>query len=444
MPPTHARSPKGTIAKPALRTNRNFQRPPNMNKDKTQTTILWRGIIRVASANVLALFALIVLVGEGSLSIIAALAPSDARGPIFYTMVGLLGTVISAVTLLGSKNPQILIWNRNSNSRPRALEVLNDHEKKEILELNKGAVEGADAPPLSPDKWTIQLHQLRSVLYQSSRYAAPAYYLDTNLNIIDWNVAFEVIFQRILHKIRMRHVNHFIAELMNAADVFDRARDFTEQSRRGELPLVHIEPLIYDSGAYGIVEFEKVACQLNDPNGDLKAWAVCLMLKQIQWETFRDELRRRLREHKLWSIYAASYDAILLEFPLYRELLSEVIQGVPLTERHVLDLGAGTGNVTRMLLERGHRVTALENNQPMIEKFLAKKLDATGKLVLNKGSAENFDSLKPGSFDSVVSVNVLYALNDPAGCIRNVARILRPEGPLRSPRPTLRRNWIRC
>jgi len=105
-----------------------------------------------------------------------------------------------------------------------------------------------------------------------------------------------------------------------------------------------------------------------------------------------------------------------------------VLKGIPQNAKHVLDVGAGTGNVSKNLLNRGHRVTAIENNQSMVDKILSKKLDATGKFALSKDSAEGLETLKNETFDAAVAVNVLYALDDPLGCIRNVARVLKPGG----------------
>jgi 2-polyprenyl-3-methyl-5-hydroxy-6-metoxy-1,4-benzoquinol methylase len=305
---------------------------------------------------------------------------------------------------------------------------LPETEKARLIEENKGAVIDAEKAPLSPDDLTRQLLQLRSVLYQAPRFSTPTYYLDKHLSVIHWNVAFELIFRPILHKIRRRHVNYLIAELANHDAVFDHARAFTENLKKGELPLVDIEPLVYDSASYGVVEFEKVAAQLTDADANLKAWSVALFLKTIDWDMYLPDLQQRLRDDKLWGIYAVSYDAVLSEFTLYRRLIEEVIQGIPAGAKRILELGAGTGNVTRALLQRGYDVTAVENNPFMLEKMSAKKLEQTGRLHVNMEAVESIDLLERGNFDAVVAVNVIYALDDPYGCIRKVAQALKPRG----------------
>jgi len=105
-----------------------------------------------------------------------------------------------------------------------------------------------------------------------------------------------------------------------------------------------------------------------------------------------------------------------------------VIAGVPKDAGRVLELGAGTGNVTRELLRRGYRVTALENNPFMLEKMAAKRLGNIGNLTVNMESVEQLDLIDQRNFDAAVAVNVVYALEDPFRCFRKVANVLTQGG----------------
>jgi 2-polyprenyl-3-methyl-5-hydroxy-6-metoxy-1,4-benzoquinol methylase len=387
----------------------------------------WASIIAAASTNPLGLFALIVLTVEAILGVVAASMGGDKSG-IVIAMVVLFGIVILSVTIIAVVNPDALRGTASNTKSSSKTPALPEAEKTRLIQANEELVIDAEKPPLSSDDLTRQLQQLRLVLHQAPRYSTPTYYLDRHLSLIHWNVAFELIFKPVLARIRGRHVNYLIAELANHDAVFDHARDFTEKVKQGQLPLVDVEPLVFDSAAYGTVEFEKVATQLTDPDANLRAWAVALFLKNIDWDMYGPDLLQRLRDDKLWGIYAVSYDLVLSEFTLYKKLIEEVIQGIPAGARRVLEIGAGTGNVTRALLQRGYNVTSVENNPLMLEKMSSKRLDQTGRLRIIMNSVENIDLAEEGHFDAVVGVNVVYALEDPSGCFRKVAEALKPRG----------------
>lgn len=301
------------------------------------------------------------------------------------------------------------------------------YQERQLLE-NQTKVKDADTPPLSPEDQSSQLYELSSVIHQAPRYSTPTYFLDPHLEVVHWNVAFELIFKPILHKIRRRHVIHFIVELANQDEVFDHAREFTEKESDGPLPLVDMEPLVYESPDYGRAEFTKVATQLTDGNAELKAWSVSLLLRKINWELYLSDLEERLQEDRLWGLYAVSYDAILREFQPYRDLIEAVIGAIPIRPSRVLELGAGTGNATQRLLERNYNVVAVENNPFMLEKMAAKGLCENPRLTLLMESVENTEFDKRRNFDAAVAVNLAYALEDPLGCFRKVAEALKPGG----------------
>jgi SAM-dependent methyltransferase len=297
-----------------------------------------------------------------------------------------------------------------------------EYQKKEEI---RGIID-AGRPPVNPEEHTRRLQELRSVMYQAPRYTTPTYFLDTHLAVVGWNVAFELIFRPILGAIRRRHVNNFIIELANQNEVFEHARDFTEKVKEGELPLVDLEPLVYESPDYGKAEFIKVATQLTDADANLKAWSVALLPKKIDWKLFQRDLGERLREDRLWGVYAVSYDALLRGFEPYEDLIQGVISGIPAGARRVLELGAGTGNVTEKLLQRNYRVMAVENNPFMLEKMAEKRLGKNLTLLME--SVENTEFDGQHDFDAVVAVNVAYALDDPPRCFRKVAEALRRGG----------------
>lgn len=299
-------------------------------------------------------------------------------------------------------------------------------EKIENLVQQNLEVFGADKAPPATDEW---YRVLRPVLHQASYYTVPTYYLTSDIHIVGWNIAFEIIFGDVLSKLCDKHVNYFIALLENSEESFSHARDFTEKVYKGGLPWVDIEPLVYRSTRYGRVTFAKVATQLHDADGQPRGWAVALLIREIDWVSFLKDLKARLDQEKLWSVYSSSYDRVLLEFPPYHKLLEEVTAVIPEGSLSVADLGAGTGNVTKMLLKAGHRVNAVESNMAMLDRLRSKNLE-TSHLKVTFASVDRLYSLREGAFNAAVMVNVLYAVDDPLACLREIHRILKPGGVL--------------
>jgi SAM-dependent methyltransferase len=97
---------------------------------------------------------------------------------------------------------------------------------------------------------------------------------------------------------------------------------------------------------------------------------------------------------------------------------------LPLGAAHVLDLGAGTGKLTRQLLGRGLAVSAVEPSAGMREQLWQA---APGAAVL-AGTAEQIP-LADHSVDAVLVAQAWHWV-DPVRAVPEVARVLRPGGRL--------------
>ncbi len=97
---------------------------------------------------------------------------------------------------------------------------------------------------------------------------------------------------------------------------------------------------------------------------------------------------------------------------------------LPEGAHHVVDLGAGTGKFTRLLVDRVERVTAVEPSAGM----RAELVEAVPTVEVLAGSAERI----PLDDDSVDAVLVAQAWHwvDPLRAVPEVARVLRPGGVL--------------
>ncbi|KKR07463.1 MAG: Methyltransferase type 11 [Parcubacteria group bacterium GW2011_GWC2_39_14] len=94
-----------------------------------------------------------------------------------------------------------------------------------------------------------------------------------------------------------------------------------------------------------------------------------------------------------------------------------------LSEKDVLDVGAGTGRLSVTLLRRGAKVTALDVSAKMLER-LHKKGPAIN---IVEGDAENLP-FESESFDLITAAFVVVHLKDPAIFFKEAERVLRPGG----------------
>jgi ubiquinone/menaquinone biosynthesis C-methylase UbiE len=250
--------------------------------------------------------------------------------------------------------------------------------------------------------------------------------------VIDWNLAFDLIFEPIVGELRGRHVNWFIARLANSEEVFTHARGFP--TRTDQQPNVDTEPLVYVTARYGVIEFEKVATKLHDRDGRQRGWAVTLLVRKAgDFDALIRDLAARIETDKFWSLYSVSYDLVLNRYPRYNHLLEQVNRSVPDEARRVLDLGAGTGNMARRLLEGGRDVWAVEKNIAMLDILRAKDfaVKAQDRLKIVKSSVEHLEMLAAEEpFDAATAVNVLYAVDNVPACLASVSQVLKPGGAL--------------
>jgi len=113
-------------------------------------------------------------------------------------------------------------------------------------------------------------------------------------------------------------------------------------------------------------------------------------------------------------------DAYERSRPGYPEEATRWLVGVEPLD--VVDLGAGTGKLTRSLVALGHRVTAVEPLPEMLAHLRAAVTDVTAV----EGGAEAIP-LEDGSADVVVAAQAFHWF-DQGPALREIARVLRPGG----------------
>ena len=103
---------------------------------------------------------------------------------------------------------------------------------------------------------------------------------------------------------------------------------------------------------------------------------------------------------KFYDTIADKYDYIFPLSPMQKKFLDEEVKG-----KKILDVGAGTGKVTKYLSEKGMDLTSIDLNERLI-----KKASEKGIKILNENML-NID--KFSKFDTIINIgNALPHLND--------------------------------
>lgn len=96
--------------------------------------------------------------------------------------------------------------------------------------------------------------------------------------------------------------------------------------------------------------------------------------------------------------------------------------------RRVLELACGTGEVTRLVHDLGHDVTALDFAEPMLARARAKH-GARPRLRFLLADAGR--TMEPdASYDAILCRHLVWTLTDPAAAFADWFRVLRPGGRL--------------
>ncbi|MFE1912060.1 class I SAM-dependent methyltransferase [Streptomyces anandii] len=132
-----------------------------------------------------------------------------------------------------------------------------------------------------------------------------------------------------------------------------------------------------------------------------------------------------------WDAQAAVFDDEPdhgLRDPGVRAAWAERLRGwLPGRPAEILDLGCGTGSLSLLAAEQGHRVTGVDLSPAMVERARAKL--AGRDAVFLTGDAAH-PPVGEQRFDAVLVRHVLWALPDPARALRHWRGLLRPGGRL--------------
>lgn len=132
-----------------------------------------------------------------------------------------------------------------------------------------------------------------------------------------------------------------------------------------------------------------------------------------------------------WSRLAGTYDEEadhgLGPADVRRAWNEKLTAWLPGERCDVADLGCGTGSLSILAAELGHRVTGVDFADAMIERAQEKAYDAGVKVRFVVGDAAE-PPLPESSVDVVLVRHVLWALPDPAVALARWREALRPGG----------------
>ncbi len=134
-----------------------------------------------------------------------------------------------------------------------------------------------------------------------------------------------------------------------------------------------------------------------------------------------------------WDAEAARFDEAPdhgLRDPRVRDAWDRLLrEHLPQPAADVLDLGCGTGTLTVLLAEAGHRVHGVDIAPAMVAAVAAKLAAAGVPATVEVGDASHPPG-RPATFDVVLTRHVLWALPDPSAALARWVRLLRPGGRL--------------
>lgn len=139
-----------------------------------------------------------------------------------------------------------------------------------------------------------------------------------------------------------------------------------------------------------------------------------------------EALAKALADHAALRLHSARYQAAL-----------DLLEG-----ERVLDIGCEIGVLTKALAPHVREVLAMDIRPETIE--IARRAFGAPNIEYRVGNPFESD-LPDGAFDAIVFVETLEHVEDPVGCLRQIHRMLRPQGVLllSTPNPLSYHEWLR-
>ncbi|XKK60036.1 class I SAM-dependent methyltransferase [Streptomyces sp. ARC32] len=132
-----------------------------------------------------------------------------------------------------------------------------------------------------------------------------------------------------------------------------------------------------------------------------------------------------------WDALAASFDDEpdhgLHDADVRRAWAARLASWLPERPGDVLDLGCGTGSLSLLAAEQGHRVTGVDRSPAMVELARTKLAGRDAVFLTGDAAAPPVGEQR---FDAVLVRHVLWTLPGPGRVLRHWRQLLRPAGRL--------------
>jgi ubiquinone/menaquinone biosynthesis C-methylase UbiE len=127
---------------------------------------------------------------------------------------------------------------------------------------------------------------------------------------------------------------------------------------------------------------------------------------EMKQEFEGDQKRNDEQEH--WAKHFEGYDLFQEAYSKYRAMMEFHVDALKDSKR-VLDSGAGTGNLTRRLLESGHDVAAIDANENALQylRDKCKNIDTAGNLIVQQADLSQPLPFLNEAFDGIASSLVI-------------------------------------
>lgn len=282
------------------------------------------------------------------------------------------------------------------------------------------------------------------LLARSSYYApGPVLMMDAQGSIVDFNIALQVLMHPDIEGARYKSASDLTSKIRHRTegDIFpcinwSRDEEMTElieqRQRIVNDAYIDVTNCRYRSTRFGWTEVCRTALgYVGLGSGAMLGTIIYMEIESAEREReLRDMLSKERRRQLTWDFYAVSYDRVLPLLPFYKEVVKRHVKAMSAPNiNNVLDLGAGTGNVTIELLRANRNVVAVDLSRAMLEKLRTKVGNEHNRqLTVVEQNAEFLPQWADATFDGVSVLLVYYDMADPTSAFLEAMRTLRPGG----------------